>query len=178
MDNKRAIFFCSSNAGIDPAFNVLAREMVLMVAKHGYGITSGGSWRGTMGVVGDAAAEAGAEHVGVIPRFMQGLEHPLQTSTKWVDTMSERKEFLRSISSLAVILPGGIGTMDEFFETLVLIKLKRWDGRVIVMNPKGFYDPLKALLDHFVATGMLAQSDADSCLFASTAEEAEKLLFQ
>ncbi len=176
MDTKRAVIFCSANDGIDPDFNTVAHDMVLMLARNGYSIASGGSWRGTMGVVGDAAVEAGVEHIGVIPRFMEGLDHPKQTRTVWVDTMAERKEKLRSISSLAVILPGGIGTMDEFFETLALVKLHQWEGRIIVMNIKGFYDPLKDLLEHFVRSGMLRREDADNALFATTVEEAEAAL--
>ena len=77
---------------------------------------------------------------------------------------------------IAVALPGGIGTMDELFETLVLSKLGRFDGRIAILNIEGFYDPLLALLDHFVATNMLEQGDKDRLLVARTVEELEALL--
>ncbi len=174
MTEKKAVFFCSASRDIDPKYNQAARETVRAACLAGYGIVSGGSWRGTMGAVCDAAREAGAPNYGVLPEFMKGLEYEGLTELRWAPSMSVRKTMMREGVSLAVALPGGIGTMDELFETMVLAKLGQFSGRICVLNLDGFYEPLKALLDHFVKTGMLTPEDASLVHFASTPEELSK----
>ena len=90
--------------------------------------------------------------------------------------MSERKELMRKGTCAAVALPGGIGTLDELVETHVLAKLGKYHGKVIAFNVDGFYDPLKALLDHYVDSGMLNPSDRDLLLFPETVEELSAIL--
>ena len=175
MSEKKAVFFCSASKNIDPKYNQAARECVRAACLAGYGIVSGGSFRGTMGAVCDTALELGAPNYGVMPEFMRGLEYEGLTELRWAPTMSIRKELMREGVCLAVALPGGIGTMDEFFETLVLAKLGQFSGRVAVLNLDGFYEPLKALLNHFVETGMLEPEDAALANFADTPEELAKL---
>ena len=90
--------------------------------------------------------------------------------------MSARKEKMREDADIVIALPGGIGTLDELIETLVLRKLDRWQGRIFALNVNGFYDPLAALLDHYVATGMLEPHDRALIAFPRTAEELTTLL--
>lgn len=174
MSEKKAVFFCSASNDIDPKYNQAARDTVRAACLAGYSIVSGGSFRGTMGSVCDAARDCGAPNYGVMPDFMHGLEYKGLTELKWAPTMSERKELMREGVSLAVALPGGIGTMDELFETMVLVKLGRLHCRIGVLNFEGFYDPLKALLEHFVETGMLTKEDFALVHFAATPEELSK----
>jgi len=173
---KTAVVFCASSSKIDPKYNQTAREVVKALCAKGYGIVSGGSYRGTMGAVADTAYECGAPNIGVIPSFMKGWEHPHLTELIWTETMSERKEKMREGTSLAVALPGGIGTMDELFETVVLKKLGRYQGKIVAYNLDGFYEPLKALLQHFVATGMMTAEEVDMIAFPSTVEELKALV--
>lgn len=175
MSEKKAVFFCSASENIDPKYNQAARESVRAACLAGYSIVSGGSFRGTMGAVCDTACDFGAPNYGVMPEFMHGLEYQGLTELRWAPTMSIRKEMMREGVFLAVALPGGIGTMDEFFETLVLAKLGRFHGRIAVLNLDGFYEPLKALLNHFVENGMLEPEDAALVHFADTPEELAKL---
>lgn len=175
MSGKKAVFFCSASKNIDPKYNQAARESVRAACLAGYGIVSGGSFRGTMGAVCDTAKELGAPNHGVMPEFMRGLEYEGLTELRWAPTMSLRKEMMREGVCLAVALPGGIGTMDELFETMVLAKLGRFHGRIAVLNLDGFYEPLRALLNHFVETGMLEPKDAALVTFADTPEELAKL---
>ncbi|MCR4571811.1 MAG: TIGR00730 family Rossman fold protein [Bacteroidales bacterium] len=175
MSEKKAVFFCSASNNIDPKYNQAARETVRAACLAGYSIVSGGSFRGTMGAVCDAAKECGAPNYGVLPSFMEGLEYEGLTELRWAPTMSIRKEMMREGVSLAVALPGGIGTMDELFETVVLAKLGQFHGRIGVLDFEGFYEPLKALLKHFVDTGMMTQEDSDLVHFASTPEELAKI---
>ena len=176
MSQKRAVFFCSASKDIDPKYKQAAREAVRAACLAGYGIVSGGSWRGTMGTVCDTALECGAPGYGVLPEFMHGLEYPHLTELRWAPTMSVRKELMREGTSVAIALPGGIGTMDELFETMVLAKLGQYSGRIAVLNLDGFFEPLRALLDHFVAEGMLEPADYALLHFCNTVEDLERFL--
>ena len=166
---RKAVVFCSANSGIDPKYNVAAREVVRALHAYGWTLVSGGSFRGTMGVIADEMERLGGNHIGVIPRFMKGLEYPRLTELIWADTMAERKERMREGTSAAIALPGGIGTLDEFIESLVLVKLHQYAGKLLVLNVDGFFDPFQALLDHYVVTGMLSPDDRALVIFADTA---------
>ena len=173
---RRALFFCSSVKEIAPEYNEAARQIVRAACARGYEIVSGGTVKGTMGVVCDEAADCGASVCGVLPRFMEPLVHPRLTRTVWTDTMSERKEKMREGTNAAIALPGGIGTLDELIDTLTLAKLGIYRGRVIALNVDGFYDPLVSLLDHYVSTGMLDQQSRLLIDFPSSVEELAELL--
>ena len=176
MEGKVALFFCSASFDIDPKFNQAAREYVRAACLHGYGISSGGTVKGTMKVVVDTAKAFGARTEGVLPRFMAPVAHPDLDEVAWTDTMAERKERLREDATVVVALPGGIGTLDEFFETLTLAKLGKFRGKVIVANVDGFYDKLKELLDFYVATGMLDAGTLALAHFVDSVEAFEALL--
>ena len=156
---KKIVIYCSSSRGIPEGFNESAAALVKGLCAKGYGIVSGGSFRGTMGVVSDAAADSGGFHKGVLPGFFHGLEYDRLSELVWTDSMSTRKEEMRRDTVAAIALPGGIGTLDELIETLVLKKLGPYHGRVIVLDLDGFFQPLLLLLDHYVATGMLTPGD-------------------
>jgi predicted Rossmann-fold nucleotide-binding protein len=90
--------------------------------------------------------------------------------------MSERKDVMREGTSLAIALPGGIGTLDEIAETYCLAKLGRYPGRVVVFNMNGFYDPFRQQLDRYVERGMMDGASRALMHFPETVEELEKLL--
>lgn len=176
MDGKVALFFCSASFSIDPKYNQAAREIVRAACLHGYGISSGGTVKGTMKVVTETARACGAKAKGVLPRFMTNVADPDLDEVVWTDTMSERKEKMREGSSIAVALPGGIGTLDELFETITLAKLGKYDGRIIVVNWDGYYDFLHSLLDYLVQEEMLDAQSRSLVHFVSSVEEFEKLI--
>ena len=171
MPERRAVVFCSASYDIDPKYNEAAREVVRALHAYGWTLVSGGSFRGTMGVVADEMERLGDRHIGVLPRFMTGLEYPRLDGLVWTDTMSERKERMRESASAVIALPGGIGTLDELIETHVLAKLGRFQGKIFALNLDGFFEPFKALLDHYEAKGMLESCDRDLVVFADTVEE-------
>jgi uncharacterized protein (TIGR00730 family) len=175
MKGKIAVF-CSASFDIDPKYNKVAREFVRAASLCGYGIVTGGTIKGTMGEVSDELKSCGGYHLGVIPRFMKQYVYPELSEVIWTDTMSERKTFLRKDTCAVVALPGGIGTLDELIETFALIHLKQYDGKIMVLDHKGFYQPLKALLDHYVGCGMLSHETMAKLHFAQTAEELLDLL--
>lgn len=171
MAAKRAVFFCSANSGIDPKYNQAAQNVVRAACLAGYTIVSGGSWRGMMGTVCDTANECGAPNEGVLPEFMPGLEYAHLTKLDWTPDMASRKALMRKDTAFAIALPGGIGTMDEMLETAVLKKLGKYDGRVIIYNAYGFYEPLKAFIAHLVKEGMLKPEDAADMEFIDSEQE-------
>ncbi|MBP3270540.1 MAG: TIGR00730 family Rossman fold protein [Bacteroidales bacterium] len=173
---RKIVFYCSASRDIDQKFNQAAREAARAACALGYTIVSGGTVKGTMGELADEVAKCGGRHVGIIPRFMSGVVFPDMTRTIWTDSMAQRKELMREGTCAAVALPGGIGTLDELIETLTLAKLGLYPGRIFALNLDGFYDPLKALLDHYVATGMLDRSSRDLISFPETVSALEDAL--
>ncbi len=173
---KQVTIFCSASNKIDPKYNAAARELVRALHALGYGIISGGGARGTMGAITDESVRICGHHTAVLPNFMRGLENTHVSKVVWTSTMSSRKEGMREESVAAIALPGGIGTLDEFVETHVLRKLGRYHGSLFALNLDGFYNPYKALLDHFVNTGMLELQDRDLVSFPETVKELIALL--
>lgn len=156
MKGKIAVF-CSASYTIDPKYNKVAREFVRAASLRGYGIVSGGTIKGTMGEISEELRDCGGWHLGVIPRFMEQYVYPDLSEVIWTDTMAERKTLLREGTVAVVALPGGIGTLDEVIETYALLHLKQYDGRIFLLNHEGFYEPLRALLQHYVDVNMLSQ---------------------
>ncbi|MCQ2177871.1 MAG: TIGR00730 family Rossman fold protein [Bacteroidales bacterium] len=176
MSDKRAVIFCSASYDIDPSYNQAAREVVRAVCLAGYEVVSGGTVKGTMGVVSKAVEEFGGTHRGILPRFMEQYRYPGLDELVWTDTMAQRKEAMREGTSVAIALPGGIGTMEELMETLTLAKLHKYSGKVMAFNYRGFYDHLKGLLDHLVETRMLAECDRALISFPESIEEIKACL--
>lgn len=176
MGNRQAVIFCSASSSIDPKYNQAARELVRALHALGYSVVSGGGKRGTMGAITDESIGCGGTHVAVLPDFMRGLENPGVSEVVWTDSMSTRKERMRLGSGVAIALPGGIGTLDEVMETLVLRKLDRWKGEVYLLNLDGFYNPLVALLDHYVTTHMMEPEDRALVHVADTVEALADML--
>ena len=171
MDMKKIAVFCSARKEIDPEYNKVAREFVRAASLRGYGIVSGGTIKGTMGEISDELRDCGGYHLGVIPRFMEEYVYPELSEVIWTDTMAERKTLLRKDTCAVVALPGGIGTLDELIETFALVHLKQHEGKMFVLNHKGFYEPLRLLLQHYEKTGMMSEETCSMMVFADTVEE-------
>lgn len=175
MKGKIAVF-CSASYEIDPEYNKVAREFVRAASLCGYGIVSGGTVKGTMGVISDELASVGGYHLGVIPRFMKEYVYPDLSEVIWTDTMAERKVLLREGTTAVVALPGGIGTLDEVMDTFACIHLKQYDGRIFLLNHNGFYEPLRALLQHYVDEKMLSKETMSKMIFADTPDQLLEIL--
>ena len=170
-EEKRLVFYCSASYDIAPSFNQAAREVVRAACSLGYTIVSGGAIKGTMGAIADEVARCGGRHIGVLPRFMEEFKFPGLDEVIWTDSMAERKEKMREGTCAAIALPGGVGTLDELIGTLTLSKLGKYSGKIFALNLGGFYEPLKALLDHYVATGMLDSRSRELIEFPDTVAE-------
>ena len=150
------VYGASSN-DIDPIYLQAGEELGYAMAKRGHGLVFGGGARGLMGACARGIYSGGGEIVGVAPRFfdVDGILYPHCTRFVYTDTMRQRKEILENESDAFAVLPGGVGTFDEFFEILTLKQLGRHGKPIALLNTRGYFDPLLALLDRAIADGFL-----------------------
>jgi uncharacterized protein (TIGR00730 family) len=144
--------YCGSAAGADARFAESARRVGRAIAGYGFGLVYGGGDVGLMGIVADAVLAAGGKAIGVIPEALVAREvaHRGLTELHIVRDMHERKAMMANRSNAFLTLPGGIGTFEEFFETLSWATLGLHQKAMGVLNVAGYFDPLIALLDHAV----------------------------
>ena len=147
---KRVCVFCGSSPGSRPEYTAAARSCGALLAERGVGLVYGGGNVGLMGSLADAALAGGGEVIGVIPRFFiaRDLGHQRVTSLIAVDTMHERKRQMADLADAFIALPGGIGTLEEFFEVFTWLQIGFHHKPVGLLNISGFYDPLLRFLDH------------------------------
>lgn len=144
------------------------------LAGRGHGIVFGGGNSGLMGAVARGVrAAGGAEIVGIVPSFfnVDGILYPDCTELLYTETMRERKRLMEERAAGFIITPGGIGTMDEFFETLTLRSLRRHEKPLAVLNTDGYYDSLAAMLDRMVEEHFLEEEARALCPFFAEPEE-------
>jgi uncharacterized protein (TIGR00730 family) len=149
---KRVCVYAGSAPGADPAYAEDARRIITEIVRRGGNIVYGGGSLGLMGVLADAALEAGGEVTGVIPRFLDDREvgHHGVTDLRVVDTMHERKMLMADLSDAFLVLPGGIGTLEEIVEMLSWSQLGLHRKPMGLLDVNGFWAPLVALLDHMM----------------------------
>jgi len=154
---KSVCVYCGSSPGADQAFAGEARAFGTLLAKRGVRLVYGGGNVGLMGRVADGALEAGGEVVGVIPHHLadKELAHPGATEMIRVNSMHERKQLMADLSDGFVALPGGIGTLEELFETLTWLQLGLHRKPVGLLNVNGFWDRMLGFLDHMTACRFL-----------------------
>lgn len=159
--------FCGARAGTDPAFTDAARRVGRMLGERGLGLVFGGGRVGLMGVVADAALQAGAPVVGVIPRSMvdKELAHTGCTELHIIATMHERKAMMAERASAFLALPGGVGTLDEVFEAITWNQLAIHDKAIGFLDTGGFYQGLRTWLDGASNKGLVPQSTMDRLVF-------------
>lgn len=176
--NRQAIcVFCGSSHGADPVFTEAARQFGTAIAREGFNLVFGGGGVGLMGEVATSVAKGGGRVLGIIPEFLRHLEPPLSLSTELVVTpdMNERKARMFAASDGFAILPGGLGTLDEFTEALTAAQLRLHAKPIVVINIKNFYAPLVKLIDHYVANGFAGAGVNSLYQVVPTVEEAVKI---
>ena len=149
--------FCGSNPGASPEYAEAAVRLGGILARRGIRIVYGAGRVGLMGVVADAALAAGGEVIGVIPEALatRELAHDRLTSLEIVDSMHERKARMSELSDGFIALPGGIGTLEEWFEVWTWSQLGFQPKPCALLNVAGYYDHLLAFLDHVTGEGFL-----------------------
>jgi len=154
---KRICVFCGSNAGARSEYAEAARALATVLAERKLGIVYGGGNVGLMGVLADAALARGGEVIGVIPQKLVDKEvaHRGVTELLVVETMHERKALMNDLSDAFLALPGGFGTLDEFFEVLTWAQLGFHGKPCALLNVAVYYDGMLAMLDHAVTERFL-----------------------
>ncbi|MFZ5783629.1 MAG: TIGR00730 family Rossman fold protein [Pseudomonadota bacterium] len=165
--------FCGARFGVDPATRDVARQLGELLAAHGTTLVYGGGGVGLMGVTANAALKAGGRVVGIIPRFLLQREagHPALTETIVVESMHERKLQMFERSSGFVVLPGGIGTLEELFEVLSWRTLGLHTKPIVIVDQGGYWEPLAALLRSIVERGFAERGHLDHLAFVRSLDE-------
>ena len=150
--------YCGSRDGDRPAFAAAAVAVGTQIGRRGWQLVYGGGRSGLMGRVADAALAAGARVIGVIPASLMQREvgHTGLTELHVVDTMHQRKLMLAERSDAFIALPGGIGTLEELFETWSWRQLGYHDKPIGLLNVAGYYDALLGFLRHSEAQRFMA----------------------
>ncbi len=161
MVERRIAVFCGARLGNGSHFVEMAQLAAQQLAARNIGIVYGGGRVGLMGVVADAALQAGGEVIGVIPASLANEEvaHGGLTQLHVVESMHERKALMAKLSDAFVALPGGFGTMDEFCEILTWSQLRLHRKPVGLLNCGGYYDELLALFDKMTRLGFVTPSN-------------------
>jgi uncharacterized protein (TIGR00730 family) len=147
--------FCGSRMGNDPAFATAAKDTGAMLARNGWRLVYGAGDVGLMGEVARAAQQAGGQTFGVIPTHLLGLEVGKRDLSTFVITedMHERKKVMFMNSDAIVVLPGGAGSLDEFFEVLTWAQIGLHRRPIFLVDIAGYWQPLNALIDHMIKHG-------------------------
>lgn len=154
--------YCGAARGVDPANAAAAEQLGTEMARRGLRLVYGGGQVGLMGVVADAVMQAGGVALGVIPQALMGSEvgHPHLTELTVVRDMHERKALMAREADGFIALPGGLGTLEELFETLTWAQLGFHEKPVGILNVNGFYDGLLAFIDQQVRAGFVRPEHA------------------
>lgn len=170
--------YCASSTKIHPDFFAAARAIGEGLAKRGIGLINGAGHMGLMGASSDACLAAGGEVTGVIPSFMveqnwhhQGLTHLIETRD-----MHERKQTIANLSDGCIALPGGCGTLEELMEVITWKQLGLYLKPIVILNTRGYYDPLLAQLQRGIDEHFMGPRHAEIWRVASTPEEAIDLV--
>jgi uncharacterized protein (TIGR00730 family) len=164
--------FCGSKPGTEPAYGRAARALGRTLARERITLVYGGGRVGLMGVLADAVLEAGGEAIGVIPKALveREISHTGLPDLRVVGSMHERKAAMSELSEGFVALPGGTGTLEEFFEVLTWAQLGEHRKPCALLNIDGYYDPLLAVFDHMVAKGFLTEEHRSMVLVETEPE--------
>ena len=159
--------YCGSRFGTDPAYRETATGLGDLIARKAITLVYGGGGVGLMGLTANAALKGGGKVVGIIPSFLLKREagHPNLTETVVVETMHERKLQMFERSDAFIILPGGIGTLEEFFEVLSWRTLGLHAKPIVIIDQGGYWQPLEALLKGIVEGGFADPINLDHVVF-------------
>lgn len=164
----------ASGDRLDASYFEAARALGQELGRRGHSLLFGGGAHGLMGACAEGAAETGAEIVGIAPRFFDepGVLFAGCTRFIWTESLRERKAAMEDGAEAFVVLPGGIGTLEEFFETLTLKQLGLHGKPIALLNTRGYFDTLRALLEQAAEGGFMSRGCLKLCAFCAEPGEA------
>lgn len=174
----RICVFGASSDRLDESYLLAAEAFGRLLGEGGHTMVFGGGQTGLMGVCARGAAAAGGETVGVAPRFFAGSGMMDKECSRfvWTDTMAARKTRMEEEAEGFLVLPGGIGTMEEFFEVLTQRQLGLHGKPIVLLNTNGFFDGLAALLRGMSEKGFAGQGVPALARLCDSPEEALRAL--
>lgn len=161
--------FCGSSPGVDPAHLNLAVQLGEDIAARGHSLVYGGGGLGLMGATARAARDGGANVIGIIPHFLNAIERTIPgIEHEFVDDMHARKIRMFNLADAFIVLPGGIGTLEEVIEVMSWQRLNLHDKPIVFLSDTGFWDKLMSVLGDIIEAGFAPEtlhadieSDAD-----------------
>ena len=170
----RICVFCGSSVGVNSKYLAEAKSLGQQMAGSCWGLVYGGTSIGLMGATADAALSGGAEVIGVLPQSLQDREiaHRGLTKLHLVGSMHERKALMASLSDTFIALPGGYGTLDEFFEIVTWAQLNIHSKPCVLINTDGYYDLLLRFLDRAVKEAFVRPANLKLVQVARNSAEA------
>ena len=170
---KKICIFCGSSMGFDPIYKEKAAELGHVLADHGCELLFGGGSVGLMKVIADVMMERGCKVTGTITKHLLDMHvgHDGIDELIVVDSMAERKKILEDMADGFIALPGGIGTMDEFFEAYVLSQLRVFDKPVALYNVNGYYDGIVEFIKHIANEGFMRREHAENLIVSDDAKD-------
>ena len=173
LTRRRVCVYCASSTEAHPEHYAAARTLGRLLAEQGITIVYGGGSVGSMGVLADAALAAGGQLIGILPKFMNDLEwgHKSLTELRLVDDMHHRKRMMIEESDAVVALPGGSGTFEELLEAITWKRLGLYVGPIVIVNVRGFYEPLRELLENAVKERFMDERHLRMWTFVERPEE-------
>ncbi len=170
--------YCGARNGHDPAYQHAATDLGQAIAREGWQLVYGAGDVGLMGAVARAMQTAGGDTLGVIPVHLLQMEVGKTDLTRFVvtETMHERKKVMFMNADAIIVLPGGAGSLDEFFEVLTWRQLGLHAKPILLLNIAGYWTPLVALIDHVIAQGFADPSLAGFITVVESVDEAARAL--
>lgn len=180
MKIRSLCVFCSSSNHVPESFRADAESLADRLAAAGISLVYGGGSVGLMGVLANRMLARGGTVTGVIPRFLadKELSHGRLTELILTETMHERKQEMSRRADAFAVLPGGFGTMEEFFEILTWKQLHLHDRPIVVANTEGWFDPILAYFEKAVELKMVKRRNVEMLAVAANAGEVVETLFR
>lgn len=171
-DIRSVCVYCGSSFGANPLYQQAARDLGQILAGAGLRLVYGGGGVGLMGETARAVHESGGEVLGIMPKFLQSRESVFgEVETRIVDNMHERKMMMFEEADAFVVVPGGVGTLEEAIELMSWRRLDLHKKPVIFLNTNGYWEPFFTLIRHTEAEGFTPSAFLDTYLSVDTVEE-------
>lgn len=170
--------YLGASEGNDPNLKKAVQELGTWIGESGNALIYGGSKSGLMGAIADSVLRAGGKVTGVEPQFFieSEVQHDGLTELIVTKDMTERKRKMIELGDAFIAFPGGTGTLEEISEVMSMVSLKHLQAPCILYNLNGYYDSLKALLNHMIAMGLSSEERQEGIYFAGNLEEVAGIL--
>lgn len=173
MKNITICMYGAASNSVDSFYLTQAEDLGKEIALRGHSLIYGGGGSGLMGACARGVTSQGGEIIGVVPTFMNEFEDLYTECTEMVvtNTMAQRKEIMEDRADAFVIVPGGVGTMDEFFQIITLAELNRKNSPIVLYNMNGYYDPIIEFIENGIKSNFIRPGVRDLYCIKNTASE-------